>query len=101
MSRKGRKRSELEERYARVPEEVKFWVERVYAPVIVVRRDMKPMVGLLLGAKFDLKELEVGIEDVEYDHRDQKYYMRRKHVVIPSASIFDVEFVLEEKRVKR
>jgi hypothetical protein len=77
--------------------DIRYFLDRVGVPVLVVRRDYHTFEGVLLGTKWDLAEIEIGCFDKRYDYNTGKYVYEKKVVKIPFNAIMDIEFIQEKK----
>jgi hypothetical protein len=77
--------------------DIRYFLDRVGVPVLVVRRDYHIFEGVLLGTKWNLAEIEIGCFDKRYDYNTGKYVYEKKVVRIPFNSIMDIEFIQEKK----
>jgi hypothetical protein len=76
---------------------VRYYLERIGAALLAVRRDYHVFDGVLLQTKWDLKSVEIGVLDKRYDHNSGKYVIERKVVILPVGSILDFEFLQERE----
>ena len=75
---------------------VRYFLDRVGVPVLVVRRDYHVFEGVLLQTTWELKEIEIGTIDKRYDYNQGKYVYEKKIVKIPANAIMDIEFIQEK-----
>lgn len=78
-----------------VPSEVKYYVSRVGTQVGVQMRGKKRYIGVLLDTKWELKSIEVGVQDKEYDQITGQYYFERKVIIMPIGMIGAFSWIAE------
>ena len=79
--------------------QVRFFGDRLGEPCLVIRRDYKQFYGRLLGARFDLTELTVELEQT-YNDYDSKQKIREVRLAkIPKSALLDIEFI-QDKQTK-
>jgi len=83
--------------YGAVPEDVRYFAERMGLAVRAVRRDLKDFVGPLLGTRWELRELEIGCEEESKDYVTGDITTERKVVRIPVSALTNFEFILETR----
>lgn len=81
--------------YNAVPEDIRYFAERQGTAIRAVRRDLKNFVGPLLGTRWELKEIELGVEEEEKDYLTGDIKTERKVVRMPVNALVNLEFILE------
>lgn len=81
--------------YENTPEEVRYFVERIGQLTRIVRRDLKDYVGILLGATFEIKTVEVGVEEEIKEYARGVKVFERKVIKIPFSNLADIEFIFD------
>jgi len=80
-----------------VPPEVKYYVSRVGQQVRLVLRNYKGNLGTLIDTHWDLKSIEIGMIDKQYDAINDKYYYEKKIIDVNLNAILLLEWIKERK----
>ncbi len=78
-----------------VPSAVKYYLLKSGTQIGVTMRNYKRYLGVLLSTEWDIKELEIGVFQKEYDQNDGKYYYERKIVKLNPQSVIDIQWIQE------
>lgn len=82
-----------------VPEDCKYYLARVGSLVRVINRSNKGYVGIMLQPHFELTEIEVEVENTEYNYEDGKRYLEDKVLRIPKNQLVHMEFIASQEEV--
>lgn len=63
-------------------------------------RNYKRHLGVLLSTRWDIKELEMGVFEKEYDQTTGKYFFERKIIKLNPQSIIDLQWISERVEEK-
>jgi len=83
----------------KLPSEVGWWLERYGLPCRIVRRDVKSWIGILIGTRWKLEEIEVYIEEDFKDYRRNMIIFEEKVMKVPVSSILSMDFILKREEV--
>jgi len=83
--------------WAWVPDEVKYYVARTGKLIGVTQRNYKRYLGFLLETHWDLRSIELGVEDKVYDTTSGKWYYEKKIIRIGVGSLIDIQWIEERK----
>ena len=78
-------------------EEVQYWLTHTRYPCRVVRRDYQGFKGLLGTVHFELKSIDVDVEDEIYNYLKGTKTTEFKTVTIPINQLVDFEFIHQEE----
>lgn len=78
-----------------VPTGVKYYVARTGQLVAITMRNYKRYMGKLLATHWDIKEIELGVEDVEYDIKTGQRFFERKVIRVGMGGIIDFQIIYE------
>ena len=80
-----------------VPTGVKYYVARTGQLVAITMRNYKRYMGQLLSTHWDIKEIELGVTDVEYDVQSGQRYYERKTIRVGMGGIIDFQIIYDRK----
>jgi len=78
-----------------VPSEVKYYVARTGQLVAITMRNYKRYMGQLLSTKWDIKEIELGVQDMVYDVATGTKYYERKVIRTSMGGIIDFQIIYD------
>jgi hypothetical protein len=80
-----------------IPHEVKYYVARTGQLVAITMRNYKRYMGKLLETHWDVKEIELGVEDVVYDTKTGQRFFERKTIRVGMGGIIDFQIIYDRK----
>jgi len=86
-----------------IPTEVKYYVARTGQLVGITMRNYKRYMGKLLATYWDIKEVELGVEDVIYDVATGQRFFERKVIRTGMGGIIDFQIIydrISEEKLK-
>lgn len=66
----------------------------------ITMRNYKRHMGVLLSTRWDLKELEMGVYEREYDQNTGEYFMERKIIKLNPGGFIDLQWIQERTKVQ-
>lgn len=60
-------------------------------------RNYRRHLGVLLSTRWDIKEMEIGVFEKEYDQSEGKYFYERKIIKLNPQGIIDLQWIQERK----
>lgn len=82
-----------------LPEEVKYYTNRVGAECRFTLRNFQGYAGLFLGAEFKPLAFRIQAFRREYDETLRKWYMEEKVMHVPASTMSFFEFMLDREEV--
>lgn len=79
------------------PSEVKYYLLKSGTQIGVTMRNYKRHLGVLLSTRWDIRELEIGVFEKEYDQSTGKYYYERKIIKLSPQGMIDIQWIQERK----
>jgi hypothetical protein len=76
---------------------VRELLEKLGTLVAVTGGDYKRRVGQLIGVKFTVDSIDLGVYEKTYDYTDGKYYFEKKIIRIYWTNIKDIQFIIERE----
>jgi hypothetical protein len=61
----------------------------------ITMRNYKRHLGVLLSTRWDIRELELGVYEKEYDQSEGKYYYERKIIKLNPQAVIDLQWIQE------
>lgn len=78
-----------------VPTGVKYYVARTGQKVAITMRNYKRYMGQLLSTHWDIKEIELGVNDVVYDVQTGQRFFERKTIRVGMGGIIDFQIIYD------
>lgn len=78
-----------------VPAAVRYYVAHTGQQMAITRRDYKRYLGILLGTTWELKKIEMGMNDKVFDPITGKYYFEKKIVQQGVGATIDLQWIKE------
>ena len=66
----------------------------------ITMRNYKRHLGVLLSTHWDIRELEMGVYEKEYDPNTGEYYMERKIIKLNPTGFIDIQWIQERTKVE-
>lgn len=74
---------------------VKYYLLKSGTTVGVTMRNYKRHIGVLLSTRWDIKEMELGVFEKEYDQNTGEYFFERKVIKVNPQSFLDIQWIAE------
>ena len=82
------------------PSEVKYYLLKSGTTMAVTMRNYKRHLGVLLSTRWDIKELEMGVAENEYDQTSGQYYLETKIIKLSPSSMLDLQWIQSRQLVE-
>lgn len=79
------------------PSEVKYYLLKSGSAIAITMRNYRRHLGVLLSTRWDIRELEIGVFEKEYDQSEGKYYYERKIIKLSPQGMIDIQWIQERK----
>ena len=77
------------------PSEVKYYLLKSGTQMALTMRNYKRHLGVLLSTRWDIKDIEIGVYEKEYDPTSGKYFFERKIIKLNPQSVIDTQWIQE------
>ena len=77
------------------PSEVKYYLLKSGSTVAITMRNYRRHIGVLLTTRWDIREMEMGVYEKEYDQSEGRYYYERKIIKLNPQGIIDLQWISE------
>lgn len=81
--------------YTWMHEDLRSMLGNIGKVVRVITRSNTQRLGIMLQPQFELKSIEVGVNEKSYDPNVGEYFIERKTVIIPASGIAGFEVIAE------
>lgn len=78
-------------------EDARYYLTKVGQACRVYTRNYKGHFGVMLQPIFRLEELDIGVQEKDWDHATGKYVFETKTMRLPASAILTIEFLSERK----
>lgn len=73
----------------------KYYLLKSGTTVAITMRNYKRHLGVLLSTRWDIKEMEIGVYEKEYDQTTGNYFFERKIIKLNPQGIIDMQWIQE------
>jgi len=95
----ARRLATLETMVKRLGPEVNYFLRNLMMPVRAIRRDFRPIFGILMGVRFDIAEFEILVDATERDYMSGTKTRELKTVRIKPSSLVSWEIIHEREEI--